>query len=137
MSPTALRNLLIFGAILIAIDLYAWKGISTAIGGVSPGTRRWVRAVYWAISIGMIALLTWVSISIQDLRATRNYAFLFSLAALLMLFLLPKLVIVVFHLLEDVLEALRMLWTRLTPGGAADADGEPISRLRFLPGGAR
>jgi len=132
MSPTALRNLVIFGAILIAIDMYAWKGISTALGGVSPGMRRWVRAIYWAISIGMIALLTWVSISIQDLRATRNYAFLFSLAALLMLFLLPKLVVVIFHLLEDGLEALRWLWTRLTPVGGADAVGEPMTRMRFL-----
>lgn len=132
MSPAALRNLLIFGAILIAIDVYAWKGISTALGGASPGMRRWVRAIYWAISIGMVALLTWVSISIQDLRATRNYAFLFSLAALLMLFLLPKLVIVVFHFMEDALEALRWLWTRLTPGAATDEGGEPMTRLRFL-----
>lgn len=132
MSPAALRNLLIFGALLIAIDVYAWKGISTAIGGVSPGTRRWIRAIYWAISIGMIALLTWVTISIQDLRATRNYSFLFSLAALLMLFLLPKLVIVVFHLVEDGLEGVRWLWVRFTPGGALPSDGEPIDRLRFL-----
>src|SRR5262249_51863605 len=55
--------------------------------------------------------------------------FVFSLAALLILFLLPKLVIVVFHGVEDLLQGLRWLWSRMAPGGDG---GEPISRLRFL-----
>ena len=127
----ALVNFAVFVAILVLIDVYAWKGISTALGNVSAGSRRWVRWIYWAESIGMIALLVWVSISIQDLRANRNYSFVFSLAALLILFLLPKLVIVIFHGIEDLLQGLRWLWAQVAPG-ASGANGEAISRLRFI-----
>jgi predicted MPP superfamily phosphohydrolase len=121
----------VFIAILVLIDIYAFKGISTAISGLGPTSKRWVRLVYWAISIGMLALLVWVSVSIQELRGTRNYSFVFSLAALFMLFFLPKLVIVVFHLIEDIMEGVRWLFVRLAPG-APDLAGEPISRLRFI-----
>lgn len=130
MSIRAVLNFAVFLAILVLIDVYAWKGISTALGSVSATTRRWVRWIYWAESIGMIALLIWMSISIQDLRANRNYSFVFSLAALLILFLLPKVVIVIFHGVEDLLQGLRWLWFTIAPG--AHADGEPISRLRFV-----
>ncbi len=130
MTSRGIFGFLVFTAVLVLIDIYAWKGISTALGGAGIGTRRWVRWIYWAESIGMIALLVWVSISIQELRANRNYAFVFSLAALLILFLLPKLVIVIFHGVEDLLQGLRWIWYRAAPG--ANADGEPISRIRFI-----
>ena len=130
MTTRGIFGFLIFTAILVLVDIYAWKGISTALGGVSHVTRRWVRWIYWAESIGMIALLVWVSISLQELRANRNHSFVFSLAALLILFLLPKVVIVVFHGVEDLLQALRWLWFRMAPG--ARTDGEPMTRLRFI-----
>lgn len=130
MTSRGIFGFLVFTAVLVLIDIYAWKGISTALGGAGIGTRRWLRWIYWAESIGMIALLVWVSISIQELRANRNYAFVFSLAALLILFLLPKLVIVIFHGVEDLLQGLRWIWYRAAPG--ANADGEPISRIRFI-----
>ncbi len=130
MTSRALFGFALFLGFLVIIDLYAWKGISTALGNSSVLTRRWVRWVYWAESIGMFALLVWVSISIQELRANRNYSFVFSLAALFMLFLLPKLVVVVFHGIEDVLQGLRWLWCRMAPGGGEEND--KISRLRFV-----
>lgn len=131
MTSRGLFGFLLFIAILVLIDIYAWKGISTALGNAGSAARRWIRLAYWAESIGMIAMLVWVSISIQDLRANRNYAFMFSFAALVMLFLLPKVMIVVFHGIEDVLQGLRWLWCRLAPGGSSTGN-EGITRLRFL-----
>ncbi len=121
----------IFLFVLALIDLYAYKGVNTALAQAGPGLKRWVRLGYWALSIGMLALLVWVMVSMQDLRSTRNHSFMFSLAALFLLFLLPKLVIVLFHGLEDLVEGGRWLLGRLTPGDPV-ASGEPISRLRFL-----
>ena len=131
MTHRGLIGFLVFVGILVLIDLYAYKGINTALGGWTQSGRRWARLVYWAISIGMIALLVWVAVSIQELRANRNYSFVFSLAALFMLFLLPKLVIVIFHLIEDILQGMRWGWSRLAPGGEAH-DGEGITRIRFI-----
>ncbi len=133
MSPQAIRNFTIFLFVLVLIDLYAWKGVSTAFGAASLGVRRWVRMLYWGISIGLIAALVWTLISIQDLRQARNYSFVFNLVALFMLFLLPKLVIIAFHLVEDVLQGLRWLWAKLAPGADDVVPGAgTITRLRFL-----
>lgn len=133
MTIRGLLGFLIFLGILVLIDTYAWKGVSTAIGPASPAVRRWVRWLYWAESIGMIALLVWVIVSIEELRANRNYSFVFSLAALFILFLLPKLVLIVFHGVEDLIQGSRWLWSRFAAGGAAtNGGGETITRLRFV-----
>ncbi len=131
MTSRGMIGFLIFIGILVLIDIYAFRGISTALDGLGPGGKRWVRLVYWAISIGMLAILVWAAVSVQELRNTRNHSFMFSLAALLMLFLLPKVVIVVFHGLEDLLELFRWLFGKLAPGAPVDG-GEPVTRLRFL-----
>ena len=131
----ALRSLLaffVFLLVLVLIDLYAYKGVNTALGGWTVAGRRWVRFIYWAISIGMIAALVWAAFNVQELRANRSYSFFFSLVALLMLFLLPKLVIIAFHLIEDLLELLRWVACRLGQSSGTGSDAEPITRFRFL-----
>ncbi len=147
MSPHAVRNFMIFLGVLVLLDLYVWKGISTALGGSSPAIKRWARIGYWLVSIGVIGVLVWVGYSIQDLRQSRNFSFLFSLAALFMLFFLPKLVLAVFHLVEDAISFFRWVWFALAPGGGkAEGDvaapateslwhalgANGITRLRFL-----
>lgn len=122
---------LVIMGILVLIDLYAYKGINTALGGWTDVGRRWMRFIYWAISIGILAAWVWVFVNVAELRANRNYSFLFSLVALTLLFLLPKLVVGAFHLIEDVLELLRWAAAKMQPG-KPDGDGEPISRIRFL-----
>ncbi|MBK6628124.1 MAG: metallophosphoesterase [Flavobacteriales bacterium] len=131
MTSRGLLGFVVFMVVLVLIDLYAYKGINTAMNGWTQGGRRVVRLIYWAVSIGMLALMVWVAVSIQDLRSTRNHSFMFSLAALFMLFFLPKVVIILFHGVEDLIEGGRWLFDKLTPGDPVSA-GEPITRLKFL-----
>jgi hypothetical protein len=130
-SPAALRNLLLFLILLAAIDLYAWKGVSTALASHSPALRRIVKFLYWIISIGILGLIIWVAINFRDPVARRDHSFAFSLVALFLLFFLPKLVMVVFHGLDDLLHLLRWTWSKLSPG-PVDAAGEGLDRARFL-----
>ncbi|MBK7752531.1 MAG: metallophosphoesterase [Flavobacteriales bacterium] len=130
MTTRGLIGFSIFLLVLVLIDLYAYKGINAAISSWSQGGRRIVRLSYWALSIGMIALLVWVAISLQDLRGTRNHSFMFSLAALFLLFFLPKVVIILFHGLDDLFHLFRWGWWKVTPGG--EASGETLSRAAFL-----
>ncbi|MBK8339531.1 MAG: hypothetical protein IPK99_05740 [Flavobacteriales bacterium] len=116
MTTRSLIGFTVFLLVLVLIDLYAYKGLNTAISNWSQGGRRIVRLSYWALSIGMIALLVWVAISMQDLRGTRNHSFMFSLAALFLLFFLPKVVIILFHGLDDLFHPFRWGWWKVTPG---------------------
>jgi uncharacterized protein len=131
MSPRNFIAFAVFLGILLLVDIYAYKGVQTALATWSAAGRRWVRILYWVVSIGM--LLTWivVAVGIQELRQSRNYSFMFSLAAVFMLFLLPKLVVVAFHLVEDVVNGFRWLWCKLAPGAETIGDSS-MTRLRFL-----
>ena len=129
MSAKAVRNFVIFLIVLVLIDLYAWKGVNTALASHSITIRRMVRFVYWSISIGLLVMLGWTMMSFQDLR--RDHSFVFSLVAIFLLFFLPKLVIVIFHGLDDLLHAGRWLFSRSLPRPVG-APGETLDRVRFL-----
>ena len=129
MSPQAVRNFGIFLVVLFLIDLYAYRGVNTALGNHSVTIRRMVRFIYWAISLGMFAMLVWTMFSFSNVR--RDHSYLFSLVALFLLFFLPKLVIVIFQALDDLLNVGLLGISKLTPGPVL-SKGESIGRVRFL-----
>ncbi|MBK6832605.1 MAG: metallophosphoesterase [Flavobacteriales bacterium] len=131
MSPTAIRNFLVFVLVLVLIDIYAYKGVNTALANHSLTLRRIVRFLYWIISVGIIGLLVWTIIGMREQENRRDHSYVFSLVALFLLFFLPKLVIAAFHLLDDILHLVRWGWWKLAPG-PIDASGESIEHARFL-----
>lgn len=131
MSSAAMRNFFIFLLVLIAIDLYAYKGVNTALAQHSIVLRRMVRFLYWVISIGLLGMIVYMAMNFRDPAARRDHSFAFSMVALFLLFFLPKVVMVVFHGLDDLLHLVRWGWDKLTPG-PVDAAGEGIGRARFL-----
>lgn len=128
----SLTFFLLFIALLVLIDLYAYKGISTALAARSAGLRRWVKIIYWTISIALVLMLCFGALRMQEIRSSRNHAFLFTFIGLFVLFLLPKLVIVLFHLLEDIIQGGRWIWSKLAPGAGPHVPGETMGRIRFL-----
>lgn len=131
MSPAALRNFIIILVILVLIDLYAYKGVNTALANHSIVLRRIVRFMYWIISIGIMSVSLWTLVSIQGAHVRRDHSYVFSLVALFLLFFLPKLIIVLFHGLDDLLHLGRWLWSKL-PAGPPDGSGETLDRANFL-----
>lgn len=130
MSLSFLLRFALLLLVLLAIDWYAWRGIHTALALRSTTLQRTVRIVYWAASIGVLALIVFASSRLNELHSAQNHAFLYTVIGVFILLLLPKLVIILFHGLEDLLELFRWAWGKLAPGAAADAH-DP-GRLRFL-----
>lgn len=126
---TPLRIALVL-LILFLIDLYAWRGIQTAIGLRSAGLQRGVRIGYWVVSVGMLAVIAFGLLRLNELRSVHNQAFLYTVIGLFVLLLLPKLVIILFHGLEDLLELFRWAWGKLAPGAASTEPDH--GRIRFL-----
>jgi len=131
MSGQAIRNFLIFLLILVLIDLYAYKGVNTALANHSLTLRRIIRLLYWIVSIGIIGVMIWTLVGMQGAQTRRDHSYVFSLVALFLLFFLPKLVIIVFHGLDDLLHLGRWIWAKLLPGHS-DSSGESIDRANFL-----
>ncbi|MFT3885733.1 MAG: metallophosphoesterase [Flavobacteriales bacterium] len=130
MTASGLLRFLLFLGILFLIDLYAWKGISTALPSLPPAARRVIKWVYWTISAGMLVAVVYVGANFRTLRNAHDHSTLFTLFGLLVLFLLPKLVLVIFHGVEDLAQAVRWAWAKATEQGPSS--GEGISRMRFL-----
>jgi len=129
LSSFWLRTLVVL-LVLFLVDLYAWRGISTALGGWALGGRRAARALYWSVSIAVLLLMVFGMSRVNELHAARNRAFMYTFIGIFILLLLPKLVIVVFQALNDLLLLLRWAWGRLAPG--AEPAGADRSRIRFL-----
>lgn len=116
----------IFVAVLLAIDLYVFKGVRVLTSGLEkPGLRTGIHIGYWAITA---ILLGWMAIGVFGGVARGNFKFFFFLVGAVMLTLMPKLLFVVFHLLEDIISLGRQPFVS-KPSGAA---GEQIDRLTFL-----
>jgi hypothetical protein len=130
-KPAYLLNALILLAVIVAIDLYAYKGLNTALGNHSLILRRMVRFVYWFVSIGILSVIIYSVVTMQNPQVKRDHSWAFSLVALFLLFFLPKLVMVLFHGMDDLLHFGRWLWAKLLPG-VVDGSGEQIDRVRFL-----
>ena len=131
MSPAAIRNFSIFLVILVLIDLYAYKGVNTALANHSLVLRRIIRFLYWIVSLGILVVLIWTLVSMGSSQARRDHSYVFSLVALFLLFFLPKLVIVIFHGLDDLLHLGRWTWGKLLPGEPGSS-GETMGRANFL-----
>ncbi len=131
MSTTALIRAGLFILVVVLIDLYAYKGINTALANHSLVIRRLVRFVYWSLSIGMVVMLLWTLAGFQELRTKRDHSYVFTFIGIFLMFFLPKVVIVVFHGLDDILHLFRLGWSKLAPG-AIQGTGEGITRSRFL-----
>ncbi|MCB0790699.1 MAG: metallophosphoesterase [Flavobacteriales bacterium] len=130
MSNRAFLILIVVIAVLVLIDLYAYKGVSSALSSASAQTRRIVRIVYWATSLAMLGMLIWAALTFQQQRAARNYAFMFQVSAIFIALLLPKLVLVAFHGLEDVVQLVRWGWWKVAP--SEGSSGEVLTRTHFL-----
>ncbi len=116
--------------LLFLIDWYAWRGIHTALALRPSGVQRAVRAVYWLVNVGMLVAIGFGTTLMQQMHSHRNHAFLYTVIGLFVLLLLPKVVIILFHALEDLLELVRLGWNKLAPG-AANPEPDP-GRIRFL-----
>lgn len=115
--------------LLVLIDWYAWRGIHTAMILRTPTFQRTVKWAYWGVSIAMLAVIVFSAMRLEKLNGPGNFAYLYTVIGVLLLLLLPKLVIVLFHGLEDLLQLVRWAWGRLAPGATIPADH---GRMRFL-----
>jgi predicted MPP superfamily phosphohydrolase len=130
MSPTALFRLALVLLLLLLIDWYAWRGIHTATGQWSAAVQRVLKVAYWTVSFAVLVGIAFGVARVNELHSAHNRAFIYTVIGIFVLFLLPKLVIVIFHLLEDILELLRLAWGKFAPGAGAQA-ADP-GRIRFL-----
>ncbi len=115
--------------VLLLIDWYAWRGIHTALALRDNTLQKVARWSYWSISLAMLLVIVVSFMRLEQINGPRNYTYLYSVIGVAILLLLPKVVIILFHGLEDFFQVVRWAWVKLAPGAG---DGHDPDRLRFL-----
>ncbi len=96
--------LIIFIVLILLIDIYSFKGLRT-IWNKPPnaGLALFIKIVYWLVPLALIssvAIMLFLWPSGPDPRIFNGH---FYIIAFTMLFYLPKLVFIFFHLIEDII----------------------------------
>ncbi len=134
-SIIIIRNVLIFIAILIAIDLYAFRGVRTAFSFIqSTRAKQLINWGYWFINVSLIVGIVYAFVTF-DKHAGPDKKVFGLVGGLIILFLIPKLVILIVMLLEDVyrgLFALGLFFGRLFGAPTTEEVSYFVGRRQFL-----
>ena len=112
--------------VLIIIDLYSFKAIRTAIK--KSKARKVVSIAYWLITLVLYVLVGSVLLNKPGQEDSSRYANIALIFASVLLLFVPKVVILGFHLFDDIQFLIRKLVGRKHPTGNAAAK----SRRAFL-----
>jgi len=119
---------------ILLVDIYSFKGIKLLISGVDSKMLRYIiYTVYWAIPVVMISFLLYFRTLLPFEREPRIFKNFYILAGFFILFYIPKLIFILFHLAEDLIHVGKWLVEKLTNSSELKAGSvEGISRAKFL-----
>ena len=100
---------------ILLVDIYSFKGIKLLISGVDSKMLRYIiYTVYWAIPVVMISFLLYFRTLLPFEREPRIFKNFYILAGFFILFYIPKLIFILFHLAEDLIHVGKWLVEKLT-----------------------
>lgn len=106
---------LVFSVVVILADIYAYKGLKILAAGITnPFVKPFLKIIFWLIPLLLISVVFYVSYIRQadtDPRIFNSYYYIIGFAFLIYL---PKLVFILFHLLEDIIHAIIALSGKFT-----------------------
>lgn len=126
-----LFSLIIFLIVVLFIEWYVLQAIKQADGVLSPGLRKTVVTILWALSLGSVGsiLLMVLVPAVRDAGTLRNF-----LISLIFINVMVKLFMTIFLFIDDFVRLLRWvagLFTK-TSGTTSPAAGNLIPRSEFL-----
>jgi len=129
--------LIVFIAVLLAIDLYAFKSFRLVSSGFSKSIwRNWALIAYWITSIAAYGMLIYAILTYREAQAKMDYYLFFMGFGILMLIFIPKLVVSLFHLTEDIIHLFRRITAYFVrsfePTETAASSTSGISRWQFI-----
>jgi predicted MPP superfamily phosphohydrolase len=118
-------RLLVFIAVLLAIDLYAFQAVRFLSRNAGDWQRAWF-ILYWVVSISCFAIIITAQVSDWHMwpKAFRTYSF-----ALVFIVFISKLLVDVFLLTDDLVRLVRLVWMKWN---GAPADAGPVAVARGI-----
>ncbi len=126
-----LTIVIILAILLIAVDLYTFKGIKLLIRDIDGlFIRRTITLIYWLLSGLMLTLLFYSFGNFNSAVESHSYRIPFTVASIFMVYLSPKFLFIIFHLIEDI--GFIGYWGVTRSIGSQNETSEVLSRGEFL-----
>lgn len=125
-------RLLFLFAFLILLDFYTFKGIRLLTVNLNSTMQLIIHYGFWLITFTIIGCILLISINFSDFRTTGFYSKVFLLIGVIILFTVPKLVFITFHLADDIVHVIRLVIAKLYPASGSLNNAATISRAKFL-----
>ncbi|MCK5170584.1 MAG: metallophosphoesterase [Bacteroidales bacterium] len=122
-------------AFILLVDIYSFKGVKLLVSGLEPAIiKNVIYVVYWIIPISIISFLLYFRTLQPFERDPQIFRNFFLLAGLFLLFYVPKLVFISFHLIEDIFHIGRWIVNKFSKSTEIDSivNAQGISRVKFL-----
>ncbi len=124
---------LIFSAIILAIDFYAYSGVKKLSNKYSQKIKRIIFCLFWIVPSLLIAGLIIFSIFNRSIDPANVLVYFHYISGTFILFYIPKLVFIIFNLVDDLIQLGKWLYKKINRTTKSDENkGEPISRKQFL-----
>ncbi|MGB5895863.1 MAG: metallophosphoesterase, partial [Ignavibacteriaceae bacterium] len=125
--------LLIFSAIILAIDFYAYSGVKKLSNKYSQKKKRIIFCLFWIVPSLLIAGLIIFSIFNRSIDPSNVLVYFHYISGTFILFYIPKLVFIIFNLVDDLIQLGKWLYKKINRTTKSDKNkDEPISRKQFL-----
>jgi len=131
MRSNPLVFVLIFSAIILAIDAYSYRGVRKLTTNSTRTLKRVIWLLFWIVPVVLIAgVALFATVNIPPSDYLRYIHFI---SGTFILFYVPKMIFIAFNLLDDVIHLGRKVHRRMkAKKGEGAVQGEPISRSQFL-----
>lgn len=129
MRQTPYMALIIFGLIILVIDLYSFIGLKKIKINLSKTTKLIFKLIFWSVPLLLIASLYFLFTNKNPLNGIVYFHYF---SGTFLLFYFPKLLFVFFNLLDDLYHLGKYLSLKFRKIKLNNSQGEKITRSTFL-----
>ncbi|PLX11851.1 MAG: hypothetical protein C0597_14465 [Marinilabiliales bacterium] len=126
--------LVFFTVFILLVDLYSFKGIKLLISGIDSNVlKNIIYAAYWLVPVLILSYLYYFRTLQPFDREPRIFKNFFMLAGFFILFYIPKLIFITFHLTEDIIHIVKWIAGKFSGSSNIPTENvQGISRSRFI-----
>ena len=125
--------ILIFSVIILTIDFYSYYGIKKITSKYNQTIKRIIWFLFWIVPIVLISGILVFFIFASSISPANILKYFHFISGTFILFYIPKMVFIIFNLLDDFLHLFRKMINKIKSEGHKVEEGaKPISRAKFL-----
>lgn len=120
---------------ILLVDIYSFKGVRLLVSGLDSRLIKYlIYSIYWLIPVIILSYLLYFRTLQPFEREPKIFKSFYMLAGFFILFYIPKLVFIAFHLVEDIVHVIKWLADKLSNPSAdtLSKSANVVSRSRFI-----